>query len=565
MNAKTFFSALQSWKLQVLACLLIALCIRLPSWGSIPAGLNRDEAALGYNAYSLLKNGTDEYGTSWPVTFRSFGDEKLPGYIYTLIPFVQIFGLTIEAVKLPSLLAGLVIIVSMGVIARELAKEYTATWQRWLPGFTMLFVAVSPWGNHFSRVAYESHLALSFFLSGVAALLLSRKSAHIQQRWLLIGSATAFSLALVTYHSYQLFLPLFLVSIAFILRKELPQFDRVGVGTGVAIGLLTGLVLLVGGVWSANLTKQTGISPFSQKTISNTMWQWRQAVPSLPGKILSNRATEPSIIFLRNYLRTFSPEFFFISGSDHHVHNVTGIGNLHPFLAPLVVIGFFWAFRTAKKPLHQVLLAWFFLALIPSSLTITPTHTVRAAASFPALELLAALGLTALLNATKRPPLVLTGFLAVLSFSVARMETQYLKIAPPLDQAYSHESYHLLARALEKYAPQADAVLTQSPSSSPYIWYLFETGMSPQQLITSRENYPSDEEHFIHTKRVGNIFFTTLQWPEVEARAQGEALFLVLKPTEFPGEKRSDERYTFVESIADRFGTTVYEVWKIGS
>jgi len=38
----------------------------------VPPGFNADEAAFGYNAYSLLKTGRDEYGTLLPLSIKSF-------------------------------------------------------------------------------------------------------------------------------------------------------------------------------------------------------------------------------------------------------------------------------------------------------------------------------------------------------------------------------------------------------------------------------------------------------------------------------------------------------------
>ena len=41
--------------------LAAALFLRIYKVGSNPPGLTPDEAALGYNAYSILKTGRDEY------------------------------------------------------------------------------------------------------------------------------------------------------------------------------------------------------------------------------------------------------------------------------------------------------------------------------------------------------------------------------------------------------------------------------------------------------------------------------------------------------------------------
>src|SRR3989338_88548 len=87
--------------------LILAAALRLFGLTRYPAGLNADEAALGYNAYSLLLTGKDEHGHSWPVNLESFGDFKPAGYAYLLIPFIKIFGLTEFAVRLPSAIFGI--------------------------------------------------------------------------------------------------------------------------------------------------------------------------------------------------------------------------------------------------------------------------------------------------------------------------------------------------------------------------------------------------------------------------------------------------------------------------
>ena len=73
--------------------ILLAAVLRLTAFGHNPPGVYLDEAAQGYNAYSLLRTGKDEYGKSWPVFLRSFGDYKMPLYAYLTVPSVKIFGL----------------------------------------------------------------------------------------------------------------------------------------------------------------------------------------------------------------------------------------------------------------------------------------------------------------------------------------------------------------------------------------------------------------------------------------------------------------------------------------
>src|SRR3989344_4193346 len=93
-------------KVILILILLLAASLRFLHLADYPAGLNADEAALGYNAYSLLLTGKDEHGHPWPVNLESFGDFKPAGYAYFLIPFIKVFGLTEFAVRLTSALFG---------------------------------------------------------------------------------------------------------------------------------------------------------------------------------------------------------------------------------------------------------------------------------------------------------------------------------------------------------------------------------------------------------------------------------------------------------------------------
>ena len=80
-------------------CLILILCLaaflRFSALDRVPPSLNWDETAIAYNAYSILQTGKDEWGKSWPLLgFESFGEYKLPVFIYATIPGVGLFGLT---------------------------------------------------------------------------------------------------------------------------------------------------------------------------------------------------------------------------------------------------------------------------------------------------------------------------------------------------------------------------------------------------------------------------------------------------------------------------------------
>src|SRR3989339_754689 len=124
------------WLLLITAAGLI---LRLAAINFLPPSLNWDEVSLGYNAYSLLKTGRDEWGTVLPTIFRAYGDYKLPVYVYlaTVMPFF---------VRLPSIILGTLLIVITYLLGRRLSSPFV--------GLTSaLLVAISPWTWWMSRIA----------------------------------------------------------------------------------------------------------------------------------------------------------------------------------------------------------------------------------------------------------------------------------------------------------------------------------------------------------------------------------------------------------------------------
>src|SRR3972149_12287090 len=183
----------KSWWL--IPILLLSAFLRFCQLGAVPSGFVNDEAAFGYNGYSLQKTGRDDFGETLPVIFHSFGEGKLPGYIYLTIPSILIFGLNEFAVRFPSALLGTLTV----WLVYELVKK-TKQDSSW-PLLSALVLATLPWHIHFSRAAFEANVALFFITLGT---------------WLWFGKKqslglAAFIAAVFTYNAARLFTPLWLV------------------------------------------------------------------------------------------------------------------------------------------------------------------------------------------------------------------------------------------------------------------------------------------------------------------------------------------------------------------
>src|SRR3989344_5773824 len=194
--------------LLIISITLLAALLRFYQLGSNPPSLDWDEVSLAYNAYSIIRTGADEYGNTFPLlSIRSFNDYKPPLYVYSLIPSLLIFGKTDFAIRFPSALAGtLTVLVTYFLVKDLFAKNQKFKSSR-LAALSALLLAVSPWHLQFSRIAFEANLALFFFITGIFFLLRS-----FRQAIFLPLSALTLGLAIFSYHSLRLIVPLLVLA-----------------------------------------------------------------------------------------------------------------------------------------------------------------------------------------------------------------------------------------------------------------------------------------------------------------------------------------------------------------
>src|SRR3989344_5269505 len=193
-----------NWKL--LLIILFADYLRLYQLGNVPPSLDWDEVSLAYNAKALLETGKDEYGNSWPITIRSFNDYKPALYTYILIPSIAVFGESNFAIRLPSALLGTLTVLMTYLLGVELfsnKNDSLYTPRKPIALVASLLLTISPWHAHFSRVAFEANIGLSFFIAGMYFFLKAKKNP-----WWLVGSAGTFGFSLMAYHSTKVIIPL---------------------------------------------------------------------------------------------------------------------------------------------------------------------------------------------------------------------------------------------------------------------------------------------------------------------------------------------------------------------
>src|SRR3990167_1958142 len=125
-------------------CIVISLSLHIYNFG-FPC-FNSDEASFAYNSYSIAKTGKDEYGSFMPFRFKAFGENKLPVTIYTIAPFVGIFGLNELTSRLPFIIIGVLAPLLFYWMSIEFFKN------KYIGYVAAFLAAVSPWVQIISDV-----------------------------------------------------------------------------------------------------------------------------------------------------------------------------------------------------------------------------------------------------------------------------------------------------------------------------------------------------------------------------------------------------------------------------
>src|SRR3990172_2196276 len=201
---KNLLKLKNNWLLVTLVVLL-AFFLRVNKVTEVPPSLNWDEVSIGYNAYSILKTGKDEWGEFLPLHFKSYGEYKLPAQIYASIPAIAIFGLNEFGVRITAVIYGALTILLLYFLAKELFDN------KWIGLMSAFFLAISPWHIQLTRASFESSFSVFWIVMGVWFLVKSFKN----PKWLIM-SVVPFAISIYTYNSARIFTPLFLVSMLFV-------------------------------------------------------------------------------------------------------------------------------------------------------------------------------------------------------------------------------------------------------------------------------------------------------------------------------------------------------------
>lgn len=370
----------------LLGIIAIAFLLRVWNIGGVPASPDWDEAALGYNAYSILHTGKDEYGKFLPVVLRSFDDYKPALYTYLIIPLLPLLDLSVVAVRLPSVLLGTVTVFLTYILARILLKKDS------LALLSAFLLAISPWHIQFSRIAFEANVALFFNVLMVVSLLLTRK-----KPWYIFISVIAAACAIYTYQSAKVFTPILFFIVIALYYKEFLQISKKYITAAVLVGLIViaPMMFYIATNRQSLLRAQTTSVFYDTSNLADTTAKlaYDDAHHDVLGKIFDNRRVFYAQEVLLGYLSHYNLNWLFVTG-DNPRHHAPNMGLLYLWELPFLLIGiYFLLYGPFERKSKLLILLWFLAAPVPASITTGVPHAVRTLNFLPTFQLFTACGL----------------------------------------------------------------------------------------------------------------------------------------------------------------------------
>ena len=503
----------------LIGIIILAAVLRLWQLGNVPASPDWDEVALGYDAYSIIHTGRDEFGKFLPVVLRSFDDYKPALYAYLSIPSVLIFGLNVFAVRLPSAIFGIISVIATYFLVKELFpfgfKEQRSKTQELLALLSALFMAISPWSIQFSRVAFESNVGNALNILTVLFFVRAFKNP-----WMLFLSAVFAGLSIYVYQSEKVFTPLLVLVLFLIYRKKILAINKKYIAFSVILGLIIVLPMVSYIINNREaLLRVKGTSIFSYqtellKTNTKKLERDLQNNDKL-GLILDNRRIVYAKTIVAGYITHFDPNWLFITGdiSRHHAPNM---GLLYLFELPLILLGiYFLMFGNFDKKTKIFIFSWFLIAPIPASITTGVPHAVRTLNFLPTWQILSALGFLFFVlyinNYKKIKLVVFTLFTLLMVLNISYYLNQYFvqqNYYHSQDWQYGYKQAVDEVKLLQnKY--KIVVISDDQPMDKSYMFFLFYLEYSPSeyQKIGEKSSGSFNSHHSF-----GKYIFRPINW-----------------------------------------------------
>lgn len=523
-------------KIHIFALLLvfsIGFFLRFYKLDRIPSGFYQDESAIGYNAYSIIKTGKDEHGQPFPLYFKSFGDYKLPVYVYATALSMQIFGLNEFAVRFPSALFGFLTVIVFYFFVRKLTKN------RPLSIISTALLAISPWHLHYSRATFE--VSISLFLFVVGSLFLY-KSFYNKTPFAFLVGTVCFIISFYSYNLTRLLAPALYLLFLIVNKSQVKQVPKKEQLLTIFIsGILfipfVSTLFQGGGIASAQ-----GTLIFSSKAVQAPLLELRSYfVQFQPLIVKLFFSLLPLTIwqYLQNVVSSFASTFFFVFGSSHGNHGIGNVGQFYLFQFPLMVMGLI-TIVLEKPRWSKFLMLWALVVILVVSLTREVPHATRSFFLIVPFEIFSGFGALSLfaklINIKRLRYKIGALFLcaALVIYNILFYFASYYVRFPILYGREWRVADKAVALYIKENQDKYNKIMFDSEGGYVYSSLLFYLKYQPEEFQKSVVWYDDDSEGFSMPKSFGKFEFGAIDWSKDYAKKTLIVTTQDRKPKEIP-------------------------------
>lgn len=388
----------------------LAFLLRVAYLDKLPYGITPDEASQGVAAASFAYNGRDEWGELPSLTLKSFLDYKAPLLTLMMVPGVKMFGLNIWTLRLPSAIFGTLTLIVFYFLVNFWLDRLGKSKANLIALVATIVMALSY--NHiaFSRMALEANMALFWVFLSILCY----------QKHKRYGLAFLFGfLAMISYHSAKLFMPMILTYLIFNSAFESKTIkSRQTYLRLIIVGLMFGFVTF--GHGSSRAADVSILSYLTQPTEDSAkMRYFAQAggfLDSFTSRIIYNKVTHFLDKFIENAFSYLSPAFWFTEGGREITYAIIPGHGLFPWWSIFfVLIGCIWAFSERKLRGFLIWsLVWLIAGILPAALTKEGYRPNRIISLTGLIEIYFAFGLVFILEKYRKYGLYILGLVAAL-------------------------------------------------------------------------------------------------------------------------------------------------------
>lgn len=518
-----------------LTIIVFAALIRFTFLSSLPVSLYWDEVSEGYNSYSILQTGKDEYGTTLPILFRGYDDDKMPVYIYLSVIPIALFGLQEFSVRFVSAFLGVGSVVVCFFVVRELFKE--EKWRDPVSLFSSLLFSIVPWHVQLSRAGFEANAALFFVILGSFFVLKS-----IEKKWYLLVSSISFAISIYTYRSSLIVVPLLFFLFLVILRKQLikKSNQKASIFSLLAFILLSlPLIFIVATKGDIRSSEVSIFAAENPKLRENSIRQDKSG-NSILAKVIYNRRLVYTEEAVENYISHFSPNFLFFRGDINPRHSVGDVGELYFWQLPFIVAGVIYLLKRYRQQ-ALFLLSWLLLAPIPASFSLPAPHALRSLLMLPPIIIFTAVGVYYTYAYFKNNiarlvfVIVLAGIMLVSSFVFARSYVVRNSTTASNDWG---DGYKQLITSIKPRYERYDKVVISGHFWQPYMYTLFYTHYDPKLYQQKGSQVGFDKFIFGGTSWDQRLHRSELDNVDLGELTKSKSVLVALSPGEYKAQNK---------------------------